>query len=541
MRSLFVASSLLVACGPAVTYDTGSNNTGSGSGSGSAVAPPPSTAAGDESVEVPSIDVKGVLLEPAAFDTYGMAGADPKKKTTLEAERKTFASQKDILQKQAHAIILATMLFRESGSKTGADQKALLDEARQALRDAVAAAGPKQVDELALQLLARYEMMNADYESGAKAWEQLVTLFPKDKEVEVSRGWWAFCLLKQWKNAEALALVNDKSPEQTYVAAWAKYRTGDNAGAWAAMKKVLATWTSPAAVKDNSEREGVIRNEALRFAARTGTPLPDAQTTLAGVWGKQPGEVYELDKKLSAAMKFSGRWTDAIAANQAALGIGRPPPNEKVAILLENAQYQVKLDDPATSQKYATDAVNALPTCGQACTAQDAENVVETVFNIAARFHLNYAAANDTRYYQPAHDLYQLVLPKIMNTPVRQQAGDYSGKLESTKAVMKPNLGRVGKDVAANVINEHNQEVQACYESVLAANPKVAGNIVLTLDVEQSGAIKGASSDPKGGAQDLSAVAGCVVDRAKVWKLPARGSAGSTRIKITYATSLRKG
>jgi hypothetical protein len=61
------------------------------------------------------------------------------------------------------------------------------------------------------------------------------------------------------------------------------------------------------------------------------------------------------------------------------------------------------------------------------------------------------------------------------------------------------------------------------------------------LDVDQSGSVTGASTDPKAGTTGMSAVGTCAIARAKTWKLPARGSKGSTRIKVTYATSLRKG
>ena len=36
------------------------------------------------------------------------------------------------------------------------------------------------------------------------------------------------------------------------------------------------------------------------------------------------------------------------------------------------------------------------------------------------------------------------------------------------------------------------------------------------------------------GTDGLSAVAGCIVQNAKTWKLPKRGMAGNTRIKLVY-------
>jgi hypothetical protein len=47
--------------------------------------------------------------------------------------------------------------------------------------------------------------------------------------------------------------------------------------------------------------------------------------------------------------------------------------------------------------------------------------------------------------------------------------------------------------------------------------------------------VKGASTDPKAGLADMAAVAGCVAEHAKTWKLPKRGVPGMTRIKATYS------
>lgn len=520
-----------------MTYDTGKDKPLNGSGSAGSGTGPASV--GDDNWDIGAIDVKGVLLEPQALDTYGVSGAKPKKKLTIDQQRKAFASQKDPVLKQVEATYLATMLYIDSGSQTGQAKTDMLKEARDALKEAVANAGPK-VEELTLDLYARYELMNLNWADAEKAFSDYIAKFPKDKELEMFKAWLGYTQLKQFKNTEALASVQgNKTLEGKYVEAWAKLRTGDNAGAWAALKDCAKGWTTPAAIKDNTEREGVIRTEAIRFAARTGTTLADAQGFLSTLWPSQPGEQYELDKKLASSFKYAGRWTDAIAMDQKALDIGKTPPIEAVSIPLEQADFAMKLDDPATVEKYATAAVNALPGCGSACTAKDAENVVLTVSVQATGLHSTYAAANDPRYYEPAKNLYALTLPKIMDTERRRQIGDYQGALESTHKYMKPNTGRLAKDVVARTVNEHNQEIQACYEAVLTGNPKVGGAIVVTMDLEQSGAVKGVSTEPKAGAADLSAVAACIVDRQKTWKFPARGSAGGTRVKVTYNTAKR--
>ena len=107
--------------------------------------------------------------------------------------------------------------------------------------------------------------------------------------------------------------------------------------------------------------------------------------------------------------------------------------------------------------------------------------------------------------------------------------------LEQTLKNTKAGTGTHDKDAIGALLGRHNQEVQACYEQGLAANPKLGGRLVVNLEAEQSGAIKGAATEPKAGLADMSAVAGCVAEHAKAWKLPKRGMAGTTRIKLTYS------
>jgi hypothetical protein len=83
--------------------------------------------------------------------------------------------------------------------------------------------------------------------------------------------------------------------------------------------------------------------------------------------------------------------------------------------------------------------------------------------------------------------------------------------------------------------------VKACYEERLVANPKIGGTLVVTLDTDQTGVIKGVATEPKAGQAELSAVAGCVIERARKWNLPKRGQAGTTRVKITYALAPKAG
>src|SRR6185369_13596357 len=111
-------------------------------------------------------------------------------------------------------------------------------------------------------------------------------------------------------------------------------------------------------------------------------------------------------------------------------------------------------------------------------------------------------------------------LQKMTDGKQKTQAESDSGLLEATKRNPRPKLATHDKSAIGALLSRHNQEVQACYELALGNNPKLAGNLVLHLDADQTGAIKGAATEPKAGLADMAAVAGCVSEHARQWKLP---------------------
>jgi hypothetical protein len=503
------------------------------------------SAAGDVSFEVPPIEIKGVLFEPDALGRPGMPLVDAKRATTIEKQKVVLDKTKDPVQKQAQAAIYATLLYRKSKDAPAAEQTKLITDARQALRDAAAAAGDK-VDEVTLRLLGSYELILGDFAAAEKAWGSLVEKAPKDKDVLFNRAWWAYSLLMQFKNAEALAAVKDqalteKQPELAYVTAWAKWRTGDLPGAWQAIVTAAKGWGS------NAGKEGLDR-DVLLFAGRTNATLADAIAQLTPIFGKAKDQQYELLAKLGLqSYQFAGRWTDGVAAIDKAIALegDKVPPNDLPVLRSTQADYTVRLDDPVTAAKLAKQALDALPACGTKCTDKDKENLVESVYIMGRLFHILYATAHDDRYYQPAHDLYAASIPLItMNDAVRAQATKDSSFLEGSFKAMKVGAGTHDKDAIGALLGRHNQEVQACYEQGLTANAKLVGTLVVNLESDQTGAIKGVATDPKGGLDNMAMVAACVAARAKAWTLPKRangtGPAGTTRIKLTYTMAIKK-
>ena len=508
-------------------------------GAGSAAKP---GSPGDVSFEVPGIEIKGVLFEPEALGRPGMPLVDAKRATTIEKQRTVVTNTKDPVQREAQAAILATMLYRKSKDAAPADQATLLNEARQTLRDAAQISGDK-TDEITLRLLGSYELILEDYPAAEKAWGQLVASAPKDKDALYNRAWWAYSLLKDGKNKEALDAVKDqaltdKQPELAYVTAWAKWRAGDNAGAWQAIVAAAKGWGT------NANKE-VVDRDVLLFAGRAGGSLSDVMTTLSPIYGKTKEAQYELLAKLGLqSYQFAGRWKDGIAAIDKAIETegDKVPANDKPVLRYTQADYTVRLDDPVTAAKLAKQALDALPACGTKCSDKDKENVVESVYVMGRLFHILYATAHDDRYYEPAHDLYNAAIPLItMNDQVRTDAAKDQANLEGTFKVMKAGAGTHDAAAIGALLKRHNQEVQACYEQALSANPKLAGALGVTLESDQTGAIKGVSTEPKAGLQDMAMVAGCTAERAKKWVLPKRangtGAPSTTRIKLGYTLS----
>jgi hypothetical protein len=532
MRKLAFVVAGLVACGGPAKGPEGPNTNGAGTGAQNPQAP------GDVAFDVQAQEIKGMTFEPEALGSPGMPIVDARKKTTIDKQRQTFENTKDPVQKQAHAAVLATMLYQKAKNAEGEEKTKLYSDARQVLRDAAQASGDK-VDEITLRLLGSYELLLEDYAAAEKAWAGLVTAAPKDKDLLTNKAWWAYSLLKQFKNQQALAVVaaetpTDKTPELAYVTAWAKWRTGDNAGAWQAILTAAKGWSS-------MPGKEALDRDILLLAGRTQTPMSDAITALEPMYGKNKDQLYRLYAELGlSSYQFAGRWRDGVAALDKAIETAgdKVPVNDRPKLRYLQADYTVRLDDPVTAAKYAQQAVDALPACGTKCSDADKHNIVHSVYIMGRLFHILYATAHDDRYYQPAHDLYETTVPKLtMDDSLRKQAQGDADNLEKTFKAMKAGVGTHDKGAVGALLARHNQEIQACYERGLAQNPKLSGTLVLSLESDDSGAIKGASTEPKGGLENMALVASCVTERAKTWRLPKRAQPGSTRVKISYAMS----
>ena len=556
MKSLSFLLVTLVACGG--THDNVNSPVAPVAAAGGPTTSRP-TASGDVSFELAAAKIEGVVYEPEAITRPGVPLVDSKKSISLEKQRALVQSAKDPVVKQAQAAVLATMLYKESkGGKAKDKEEEKLKEARQVVRDVAQQVGDKAIDEITLQLIGSYELVLADYAvaekaagyaAAEKAWAKLIEIDAKSKELPTYRTWLAYSLLKQFKNTEALAAVgtdklDDKQPELAYMAAWARFRTGDGPGAWQAIAVAAKGWGQ------NAKRDELER-DALLIAARAGIPLDQAQVLLTTVFvppnAAPPKAKLELQSNLIAKLGLAGygnagQWAEGVAALDKAIALGGDsvPPTDRVVIAYQQADFTIRLDSPEVAAKYAKQAIDAIGKCDGKCDKRTTADVALGVNLMGRLFHTLYATANDKRYYQPAHDLYEITIPLLADPATKAQATKDAKILETTLKNIKPGTGTHDKGALGTLLGRHNPEVQACYEAALGGNPKLGGTITVTFESDATGAIKGAATEPAAGLTGLAQVAGCVGEHAKRWMLPKRGMAGTTRIKASYALALKK-
>jgi tetratricopeptide (TPR) repeat protein len=517
----------LVACG-------GSTGKPGATTPGSATADSSISGGADLVIEVNANPLVGLRFVPEALNRPGMPLVESKKKQPVDKQRIAIDKEKDPENREVLAQVLATTLYQTAkAEKEPAKQTPLFDDARAVLKQAVEKNGGKAVDPVTLQMLGVFALIKGDFAGAEQAYEALVTLNPKAKDISVSKTWWAHALLAQNKNAAAAAVVKDiatfDDAELAYVAAWARYRTGDGAGSMKAITAAVKGWK-------NSESRKSVDNDFLRIAGRSNVPFEDTVAATASIGNKDD---YPLMFQLSQSYSFGGRYKDAIAAIEKAIAAGgaKTPKNDIPKLRWLQTEASLRLDEPEQSAKFGKQTLDALTACGDACTAEDKKDLLAAVRQVGQRFHSVYATSQDARYYQPARDLYAAVA----------SAGDGSDELaklakqiDTTKATAKPGNGTHDKDVVASIVGLHAQEVQACYEAQLAGSPAIGGGIILTMEVDDKGAVTGASSNPAAGGADMAAVAGCIIDRARSWRLPSRGKPGVTRINAKFELSAKK-
>lgn len=518
-RLLLVLALATAACGSRAKGDTGQP------AAGGDVLPQ------DQSLTLKDVEVRGVVFEPQALGLPVMTQVTGRGKPALDRLRRRVA-RKNPEADDVHQ--LATALWLDAaaaGPNDAARATQLREEARALLRKLKASLGPR-ADAVTLEMLGAAELWLGDNAAAATAYEELVRRFPQHAGARAFQTWLALARLRTRKLADAAAQVKswrlDSLDEMgSYVLAWVSFIAGDGEAARAAIVRALTRWREPTS-------RPIVERDLLLILARSGADADAADKVVAALSESDTQKRYVLMFKLSEAFEKDGRYGDAARALDIVVDQvvkGQMPPDDLVGFRFRQADYAFRLDEPERAADRAIVAHQALRACGQRCPAATAQAVTERVLKLAQFSHTVFAKSQDPRHYEAAHTLYAYYL-EMSDRPDAETVRGYLRSLEETRRSADPNAGKHDPEVMLNVVLARRESLASCYELALMREPALEGSIKLSVEVEHTGKVTGAASDPAAGADGLARAAGCAIGRVRGWRFPSRTVPGKTVLDI---------
>ncbi len=485
----------------------------------------------DQSFTLKDIEVRGVAFEPQALGLPVMTQVTGRGKPAIDKLRRRVA-RKNPEADDVHQ--LATALWAEAaaaGSSDPARATQRREEARSLLRKLKASLGAR-ADVVTLEMLAAAELWLGDYGAAATAYDELVRRFPQHAGARAFQTWLALARLRVHKVADAAEQVKSWPLESlddmgAYVTAWVSFLAGDGDKARTAIAHALAAW------RDASTRP-IVERDLLLILARSGADAATAGKMLAEVSGNDTQKRYVLMFKLSEAFEKDGRYDDAARALDIVVDEvvkGQMPPDDLVGFRFRQADYAFRQNEPERAADRAIIAHQALRACGERCPASTVQAVTERILKLAQFSHTVYAKSQDPRHYQAALKLYRYYLD-LPGRADGETVRGYLRSLEETRSSADPNGGKHDGEVMLNVALARREALASCYELALMREPALEGSIKLSIEVDHTGKVAGAASDPAAGAEGLARVAGCAIDRSRGWTFPSRTVPGKTVLDI---------
>ena len=468
----------------------------------------------DITAELGPITLEGLVFTPEALPPPAMLLVRARPPQTLaKATAAWMKLQTDTRASKAKRVtagqILATLLFEEAG-RVPEQKRERLIEAISAIQ---ALTATLEVDAATLEMGAALAAAAGDEDAAAKFDGELVRRFPTQKAGAAAQARIAFAHLRAGRNAEATSALagsepSEKNPGLAYVIAWSRFRAGDRVTAARAIEAAARGWTD-AAYRDPLWRDYLV------IASRSDVSPADAAATIGAVFTR-PADRFAIVHQLSLAFGFAGRAAGAAAAIDLAVnaGAGDVTKGDLVRARLEQASFAWaagRVEDIAPALAAANTVLDGCSDCSPAALG-GLEAALETHGD---ELRAVADASQDERYVRAAAAIDAL------------RKGSAAGT--STK---KDFQGKAYVDALARVLAARLQGLQACYEATLQAEPKLAGPLTLSIEIDGTGAVQGASSDPAAGTSGLSAVAGCMEQHARTWSLPSRPMKGVSRIKL---------
>ncbi|HEU5058120.1 MAG TPA: hypothetical protein VFU21_16425 [Kofleriaceae bacterium] len=485
----------------------------------------------DQSFTLKDVEVRGVAFEPQALGLPVMTQVTGRGRPNLDRLRRQAARK---TPDPGEVQQLATALWQEAAAVAASDAPRatqLREEARAALRKLRASLGAK-ADAVTLEMLAAAELWLGDVAAAAGAYDELVRRFPRHQGARAFQIWLALLRLRQNRVADAAALVKGWRVDElgdmgAYVLAWVSFLAGDGAAARGAIARALASW------REQTTRP-VVERDLLLILARSGSDADAAGKIVAEASDNDTQKRYVLMFKLSEAFEKDGRYAEAARALDIVVEDvvkGQMPPDDLVGFRFRQADYAFRLNEPGQAAERAIQAHQALKSCAARCPATTGQAVTERIVKLAQFSHTVYAKSQDPRHFQAAQKLYRHYL-QIPDRSDAETVRGYLRSLEETRSAADPNAGKHDAEVMLNVALARREVLAACYESALMRERALEGSIKLSVEVDHTGKVAGAASDPAAGVEGLARAAGCAVDRARAWTFPSRTVPGKTVLEI---------
>ncbi len=494
-------------------------------------APPPARKAAtvDTSYHYEPDPIEGAALVPGALRRPPMAGVAElgKRAPTLERARRLVAahSRRPPARRAEEVHTFVALLWAEAHDKTDAEAKPLYTEGREALR-ALAEAYGKHPDETTLRQLAVADITLGDDRAASDALEELRARFPKRADAGTDDALLAYALLRQNRDDEAAKLAASWDPadpatsaEAAYVVAWLKFRGDDDASARAAISAAASRW------KDERDRDA-FEDDLIELLARTDDDPADAMAILTKYAGDAPKKRLQLGYELARkGYASTGRYRAAVAVYD--LIFDDAIPSDQAGFRYRQADLEYRLQEPKKSADKAIAAVQLIDKC-ESCPASMRSAIDQELLNLGQRFHTVYARTFEDRWAEAAMRLYGRYVAE--GGPNAEQAAKLQKDLELTRKRAVKSESTQSKEIMGDVIRNRDDVFVACYERALASAPDLAGDLTLTIAVNEEGKVVQATTAPPPGADGLSAVARCIQERVRAWQFPHRQVRGRTTL-----------
>lgn len=493
------------------------------------------------------IALEGQRFVPEAMPDPGMLRVLPKKAPSVAAARKSFKRAKEG-KKQQELQILATVLWDESKKHTGTEpekETELREEARAALRE-YRAANEDGLDEVTLLILGAHETYAGDHAAAAQVYEEIVRRFPDSKTAQKNAARLAHLYLLTGRVDDAAKLVDpwtvsdQLAPEAAYVLGWTRFYQRRFDDARQALVHAATTWPG------NSQG---VDSDVVLVSAYGVTPVDQAVEVINTISAKvgnptaKAQKVYYLLFLDAKAYEQAGQFEEAAAALDAAAAANPAMPgSDKVAFPSLQMDYYLRSNAPGKVADAALGAWEALAACDPAVCqnqAQQQQMLLENFEKLALHFHTIYATSLDEAYYEPAMRLYRFYL-QDESRPNHGKVQTYVSQLEETKQNAQPATGKHTKEMMGTALDFRKQAFVRCYETVLLAEPELSGSVKVTIEVEHTGKVAGAQTDPAGGKEGLAAVAKCIDEEVRTWSFPGRSMEGKTVVVVPVAFSPKR-